>query len=112
MFDNHFPTKHKSGYFSNISRLGIIGGMGIVASSKFHYDISQLSSIITPEQQQIQTILLSYPNIPDKTESIIKGNEKVLTEILKNIIIELNNFKVSHIIICCYTLHIDYSYLF
>jgi aspartate racemase len=94
-----------SGRFQNFSRLGIIGGMGIIASSKFHEDICDLSSSIYPEQLQIQSVLLSFPNIPDRTENILKGNVDELVTILKQFINDLNRLKVSHIVICCFTYH-------
>lgn len=98
--------KYESEYFSNISCLLIIGGMGIVASAQFHLDICTLSSIIIPEQKQLPTLLVSCPDIPDRSFCVQTNKGDKLCRTLDDICAQLNGFEVSHIVICCYTYHL------
>jgi len=99
------PASVRTEFFQNISTLGIIGGLGPVASAKFHYEVCKLSSINSPERNQIRTILLSEPNTPDRTELVLAGDTQRLFQCLHDAVTSLRNLRASHIIIACFTYH-------
>lgn len=53
--------------------LGILGGMGPLASAEFLRTLYELN-ITYPEQNSLSCILLSDPTIPDRTQAILDGS--------------------------------------
>ena len=53
--------------------LGILGGMGPLASAKFLSTVYRLN-LVEPEQEAPNCILLSDPSFPNRTKAILAGN--------------------------------------
>lgn len=99
-----FLSTYSSGNFAGITRLGIFGGMGNMTSAKFHYDTCLLSSRM-PEMEQVEVMLLSNPNIPDRTTLLLAGRKEELVAPLNDSIRTLISLGCSHVVICCFTFH-------
>lgn len=58
-----------------MKKLGVIGGLGPMATAYFFQLVTQMSQAET-DQEHIETIIYSKPTIPDRTKYIINRNEK------------------------------------
>src|SRR5215210_6912814 len=85
-------------------RLGIIGGMGPLASAEFVGTLYRLNLLET-EQETPSCILLSDPTFPDRTEAILAGSVDVLAERLEQTLRALLDQGVDRIVIACVTIH-------
>ena len=84
--------------------LGILGGMGPLASAEFLHTVYSLN-ITEPEQNSPLCILLSDPTIPDRTQAILDG---ATDEILARLCQSLSTLSASgaeRIVIACVTVH-------
>lgn len=84
--------------------LGIVGGLGPLASAEFLKTIYE-HSLGACEQDSPRVILFSDPTFPDRTESFLRGEQKVLLAKLENSLSRLIELGASKIVICCITLH-------
>jgi aspartate racemase len=84
--------------------LGILGGMGPLASAEFLKTIYRLN-ILGPEQEAPSCVLLSDPSFPDRTEAILKGSTELLTVRLTRALEELSSRGSERIVIACVTIH-------
>lgn len=84
--------------------LGILGGMGPLASAELLKTIYRLN-ISGPEQEAPSCVLLSDPSFPDRTEAILKGSTEILTARLTEALAELSNRGAERIVIACVTIH-------
>ncbi|MGR3219877.1 MAG: aspartate/glutamate racemase family protein [Candidatus Anammoxibacter sp.] len=85
--------------------LGILGGMGPLASTEFLKTIYAHNLEGVSEQSYPDVILHSISSVPDRSESFSNNREEELFEkLFKNLEI-LNNTNVSKIVICCITSH-------
>lgn len=84
--------------------IGIVGGLGPLASTRFLATIYRSFRDI-PEQQTPRILLLSDPTFPDRTESFLRGEEDEIlaraTEAAENLLA----LGADHILFCCYTIH-------
>jgi len=85
-------------------RLGILGGMGPLASAEFLGTLYRLN-LVEPEQETPACLLLSDPTFPDRTEAILAGSTEVLTERLEQALRALLDQGADRIVIACVTLH-------
>jgi aspartate racemase len=84
--------------------LGVVGGMGPVASAEFlktiyeyhHADVEQLAPSV---------ILLSDPSFPDRTDELLAGASDVLLGKLVAALTTLRQAGANRIVICCMTIH-------
>jgi aspartate racemase len=90
--------------WSNGFRLGIVGGLGPIASAEFLKTIYEHSQD-GPEQTAAKVVLYSDPTFPDRTESLLAGADTVLLEKLIEALECLRRLNVSRIVICCVTIH-------
>lgn len=95
----------KSSHFNHIKKLGVLGGVGSLASSNFVLNLCKLDIQKGSEQKQIPFILNSAPDTPDRTEKILAGKNEELTTKLTLELQEMVAQQVSHIVICCFTYH-------
>lgn len=58
-----------------MKKLGVIGGLGPMATAYFFQLVTQMSQAET-DQEHIETIIYSKPTIPDRTKYILNRNEK------------------------------------
>ncbi len=84
--------------------LGVIGGMGPLASAEFVKTIYQLSSD-RPEQEAPVVILYSDPTFPDRTEALLTQSYGPLLNKLLEALTALHAQGVRKIVICCFTIH-------
>jgi aspartate racemase len=84
--------------------LGILGGMGPLASAEFLRTIYRLN-ITDPEQEAPLCILLSDPTIPDRTRAILDGATEELLARLGQALASLSASGAERIVIACVTVH-------
>jgi aspartate racemase len=85
-------------------RLGILGGMGPLASTELVYTIYRLN-MAEPEQQAPACVLLSDPSIPDRTTAILAGDTGEVARRLAQALGELERMGAERIVIACVTAH-------
>ncbi|MBD2607823.1 aspartate/glutamate racemase family protein [Scytonema hofmannii FACHB-248] len=85
--------------------LGILGGMGPLASAEFVKTIYDYNVFGNKEQDAPRVILNSNPTIPDRTSFLLKGDYDLLLLKLIESAQQLDDLQVSKIIICCVTSH-------
>ena len=86
------------------SLLGIVGGIGPLASAEFLKTIYEYSQG-EPEQASARVVLYSDPSFPDRTEALLAGADAVLLEKLIEALEYLRRLSVSRTVICCVTIH-------
>ncbi len=84
--------------------LGIIGGMGPLASAEFLRTVYRLH-IVEPEQDSPACILSSDPSFPDRTKAIHEGRTGILAERLTRCMAGLVDLGASRVVIACVTIH-------
>lgn len=86
--------------------IGIIGGLGPLASAEFIKTIYEYSLKDNRYEQDTPRLMLySDPSFPDRTEAFLGKNENVLLEQMIAALRYLCRAQVSKIIICCVTFH-------
>ena len=84
--------------------IGILGGMGPLASAEFLKTIYRLNCSGS-EQEAPACVLLSDPSFPDRTGAILSGSTEVLAEKLVRSLEELSSRGAERIVIACVTVH-------
>ena len=84
--------------------LGVLGGMGPLASAEFLKTIYE-QSLGEREQDAPPVILYSDPSFPDRTDALLAGEYEELLAQLGEALGRLNALGVSKIVICCITIH-------
>ena len=84
--------------------LGVLGGMGPLASAEFVHTIYRLHAG-EPEQRAPALVLHSDPSIPDRTAAILAGDTRELAARLAAALAALAASGVQRIVIACVTVH-------
>lgn len=84
--------------------LGIVGGMGPLASAEFLRTIYRLH-LTEPEQSSPACVLDSDPTFPDRTAAIQEGRTGILAERLSRSVAGLVGLGASRVVIACVTVH-------
>jgi aspartate racemase len=84
--------------------LGILGGMGPLASAEFLRTIYKLNPVDV-EQESPVCFLHSDPTFPDRTEAILKGAEDSLVKPLGKALEKLYGLGSHKVVIACVTMH-------
>jgi len=84
--------------------LGILGGMGPLASAEFLHTIYRLN-VVEPEQEAPACLLLSDPSIPDRTSAILAGDTSELVARIDQALARLAAAGAERIVIACVTAH-------
>lgn len=84
--------------------LGIVGGLGPLASAEFLKTIYE-RSLREREQEAPKVIMCSDPSFPDRTEAIISGNYGELLGKLESILRDLSFLGATRTVVCCVTAH-------
>ena len=84
--------------------LGIIGGLGPLASAEFLKTIYECN-LTALEQESPKCILYSDPTFPDRTDAILGGAEDIIVNLLIRSLENLCQMGVSRIVIACITMH-------
>lgn len=83
--------------------LGIVGGLGPLASAEFLKTIYEYS--LGEREQDSPIVMYSDPTVPDRTEELLNQGEGVLLECLIRALKQLTDLGASKVIICCITIH-------
>lgn len=87
--------------------LGIIDGMGPHATIGFLQRLLECTPIIN-EQDHIPYLLISTPEIPDRSKSILGNNQQTIQTIREKLVHNaklLERSNVTHIVMICNTAH-------
>jgi aspartate racemase len=84
-------------------RLGIIGGLGPLASADFYRKLTELTPARV-DTDHLPLVLLSIPQLPDRTEAILRGSDAVLKQLLLAVRM-LDSLGVESIAMPCNTAH-------
>lgn len=84
--------------------LGILGGMGPLASAEFVKTIYEFN-LCDVEQESPTCILYSDPTFPDRTDTIISGSDDLLVALLGRALEGLYQLGASKVVIPCVTVH-------
>jgi len=86
--------------------LGVLGGMGGLASAEFVKTIYEFSGEPSaPEQEGPVVLLHSDPTFPDRTELLLNGDTQLLLGKLIGSLESLCEAGASQLVICCMTIH-------
>jgi len=85
--------------------LGVLGGMGPLASAEFLKTIYE-SSIHGREQSAPTVILYSDPSTPDRTTTYLEGREGTVLQPMIQALNRLIELGATKIVICCVTSHL------
>lgn len=90
----------------NYPVIGILGGMGPLASSGFvNFLYQKCQTQFIKEQSYPRIILISDPTIPDRMQCAQNQDSGKIVTILENKIQELRLLGASKVLICCFTAH-------
>ena len=87
--------------------LGIIGGMGPMASAVF-YDMISSKTDASCDQENLDLILLSHAGMPDRTRAILSKDEVQIEEVRSKLLADamfLQNAGCTAIAVTCNTAH-------
>jgi aspartate racemase len=86
--------------------LGVLGGMGPLASAEFVKTVYELSGEVCPREQEAPVVVMySDPAFPDRTEAFLRGETQPLLNRLSDALELLCGMGASQIVICCMTIH-------
>lgn len=88
------------------SILGVLGGMGGLASAEFVKTIYELSGEMRRHEQEAPFVLMcSDPTFPDRTEAFLRGEaQPLLTKLIDSLQL-LDRMGATQFVICCVTIH-------
>lgn len=84
--------------------LGVVGGLGPVASTAFLRTLYERGTYAT-EQQAPAVLLYSDPRVPPRSELLLEGRGELLLQWLTDVLERLEQLGSSQIVICCVTIH-------
>ncbi|HEY6332715.1 MAG TPA: amino acid racemase [Blastocatellia bacterium] len=84
--------------------LGVLGGMGPLASAEFVSSIYQ-SGRADNEQQSPVVLLVSDPTFPDRTQWLLSGKPEELKRRLEKGLDQLAEMGAARMVVCCVTIH-------
>lgn len=86
--------------------LGVLGGMGGLASAEFVRTVYELSGKDLPQEQAAPVVLMySDPTFPDRTAALLRGEtEPLLTKLIDSLEL-LRGMGATQLVICCMTIH-------
>lgn len=90
-------------------QLGIIGGLGPLASADFYYKLTRMTEALR-DDEHVPSVILSVPQLPDRTEAILGNHDGPLAP-LQAAVATLNALGVACIAMPCNTAHHWYDRL-
>jgi aspartate racemase len=86
--------------------LGVLGGMGGLASAEFVKTVYELSGTVCRREQDAPVVLMySDPAFPDRTDAFLRGETQPLLARLIDALELLCSMGATHLVICCMTIH-------
>ncbi|TPK91764.1 MULTISPECIES: amino acid racemase [unclassified Mesorhizobium] len=90
-------------------QLGIIGGLGPLASADFYFKLTRMTEALR-DNEHVPSVILSVPQLPDRTEAILGNHDGPLAP-LQAAVSTLNALGVACIAMPCNTAHHWYEKL-
>ncbi|TPJ71784.1 amino acid racemase [Mesorhizobium sp. B2-7-1] len=90
-------------------KLGIIGGLGPLASADFYFKLTRMTEAFS-DNQHVPSVILSVPQLPNRTEAILAGHDGPLAPLMAAVS-TLNALGVACIAMPCNTAHHWYEKL-
>lgn len=84
--------------------LGVLGGMGVLASSEFVQTIYDYNTHEN-EQECPPVILYSDPTFPDRTNALLSNSDGRLVDLLARRLEQFYELGADKVVLCCVTLH-------
>jgi len=86
--------------------LGVLGGMGGLASAEFVKTVYELSGEMSEQEQAGPAVVMcSDPAFPDRTAAFLRGETQPILTRLIDALELLDRMGASHFVICCMTIH-------
>lgn len=86
--------------------LGVLGGMGPLASAEFVKTIYEISGDLCPREQDAPVVVMySDPAFPDRTEAFLRGETQLILTRLIDALELLNSMGATQTVIACMTIH-------
>lgn len=86
--------------------LGVLGGMGGLASAEFVRTVYELSGDISPHEQDAPVVVMySDPTFPDRTTAFLRGETEPLLSKLIDALELLRGMGATQTVIACMTIH-------
>lgn len=85
--------------------IGVLGGMGPIASAEFLKTIYEHTLLGEREQDSPRVMVYSDPTFPDRTDAFLAGEADVVRNQLIEALTQLQYLGASKIVICCMTIH-------
>jgi aspartate racemase len=86
--------------------LGVLGGMGALASAEFVKTIYEFSGELSAREQEAPVVVMySDPTFPDRTEALLNGEAELLLGRLIEALEFLCVMGAAQLVICCLTIH-------
>lgn len=85
--------------------LGIVGGLGPLASAEFLKTIYKYG-IGASEQSAARVLMYSDPTFPDRSEALLTNSRNLLLAKLTDVLRSLWHAGAETMVICCVTIHI------
>lgn len=86
--------------------LGVLGGMGPLASAEFVKTVYECSGRAREREQEAPALIIySDPTMPDRTTALRAGGDEALLGRLTEALHLLSRLGASRIVICCMTIH-------
>jgi aspartate racemase len=86
--------------------LGVVGGLGPLASAEFVRTIYAYGAeAVDVEQSMPAVVLFSDPRVPDRTAALANDTSHVLLDCLQTSVEQLLGLGCSHVVVCCVTMH-------
>jgi aspartate racemase len=86
--------------------LGVLGGMGGLASAEFVKTVYERSGEVCRKEQDAPAVVMySDPAVPDRTEAFLRGETEPILKRLIDALELLDRMGASQFVICCMTIH-------
>src|SRR5678816_4471234 len=86
--------------------LGVLGGMGGLASAEFVKTVYELSGEMSEQEQAGPAVVMcSDPAFPDRTAAFLRGETQPILTRLIDALQLLDRMGASQFVICCMTIH-------
>ena len=89
-------------------KVGIIGGLGPLATAAFYKRIAERTDAVQ-DQEHIETLIYSRPQIPRRVEYILGASDNSPAEMLQETASELERWGADTIALPCVTAHFFYE---
>lgn len=97
------PVQPRQVRITDPRRLGVLGGMGPLATADFYAKLTRLT-LAQSDQEHLSTVIASLPQIPDRTAAILGSGRSPLSA-MREALRVLERAQVERVAIPCNTAH-------